>query len=37
MMMVANVYEYCHNEPQKYYLPSIGKIFFPKAAVMYRL
>ncbi|HEX6429904.1 MAG TPA: hypothetical protein VF008_19555 [Niastella sp.] len=37
MMMVANVYEYCHNEPQKYYLPSISKIFFMGPLVMHSL
>jgi hypothetical protein len=28
MMMVMDVYENCHIEPQKYYLRSFGKIFF---------
>jgi hypothetical protein len=36
-MMVMDVSENCHNEPQKYYLPAASKIFFVLSVVMHNL
>jgi len=36
-MMMMDVCKNCHNEPQKYYLPSYGKIFFMLILFMHNL